>query len=322
LLQAAAQDYQEIAALEDVTPLDPSLPAEVRFGSSTYRLHPGSQERPIAAVRRAVLVAGVIDDVLIEEQGFGLTDLIELFLRVSHASVVHMAPTWAGLRMRAPSAPATVSQAELTAYSSLPSIESAISLCARPVNARAALRSFTSSIQDLTFDVGDPNSAFGSVLAVEFGDGQVWSMPSSVQIDAFTSAVSVLAREAASLRPSVAEALHSVVTARVSQRLWDAQLISAVTLQDGGTIDFIAGVAARHALAIQCVPHLANNRDQLHEAAVPLERLSPGDMFRAAGRIGQVPPGTEILRLCIVASSGHMMIMGPRGIATLTLDFF
>ena len=94
ILDAAVASMPQLAGLEDWVPLDPRLPVAVRWHGELLRLHPGAQERPVANIRRARLVAAATDDALRAQLGFGIDDLLDVSLRYTDEVVRRSAPTW------------------------------------------------------------------------------------------------------------------------------------------------------------------------------------------------------------------------------------
>jgi hypothetical protein len=69
------RDEPRLQSLEDFLPADPRLVVGVRRGIALLRLFPGSIERPVADVERTVLLSDAVDDALLPQLGFGITQL-------------------------------------------------------------------------------------------------------------------------------------------------------------------------------------------------------------------------------------------------------
>src|ERR1039457_458432 len=105
LLVAAAHGAEpRLATLTDWIPMDPRLEVAGRWGHQIYRLLPGDTERPVALVRKARFLAGVIDPTLLQTLGFGLADFVELGLRHSDSALTRLSPVWSAGPAQTPDA--------------------------------------------------------------------------------------------------------------------------------------------------------------------------------------------------------------------------
>lgn len=93
-MKLAEQEHRNIGVMQDFTPSDPRDRIVVRLPNHLVRLFPGSVERPVADVERALLVASAIDDLITQRMGFGIEDYLTVVLRYVDWCLVAMSPTW------------------------------------------------------------------------------------------------------------------------------------------------------------------------------------------------------------------------------------
>lgn len=324
ILDAAAEALPALGQFEDWTPLDPRLPVAVRWQEDLLRLHPGAQERPIANVHRARLVAAAIDDTLRAHLGFGLSDLVEVSLRFTDEAVRQLAPAWDTTPVAAPGADAAVGAAEVAAATVRTDVEALLARCRHPDRARAALAWATSPAERLRFTLDDPTSSFGPTIAVAETDGTVQFLPAGLQQGGLASAVNVLAAEAARLDPSGDADFRERSANRVAALLRRADLptITSPTIAGIGPIHSLVRVSGHHVLAVGVAAALDQTElaRQFETMGDRLERVRPGLPFRNRDGEGRIPADAEIVRLVIVSSANHLILTGPPGIAQMTLD--
>lgn len=94
LLRACKDDDLRLSTLEDFLPADPRERVVVSLGDDVVRLFPGSVERPVADVDRALLVSAAVDDALVSRLRFGIRHLVEVALRYADQAIQVMAPSW------------------------------------------------------------------------------------------------------------------------------------------------------------------------------------------------------------------------------------
>ena len=324
ILDAAGAALPALATIEDWIPLDPRLPATVRWQGELLRMHPGAQERPIANVHRARLVAATTDDVLRARLGFGLSDLIEVSLRFTDEAVRRLAPAWDATPVAAPGADAAVSAIEIAAATVRTDVEALLARCRHPDRAKGALAWATSPAERLRFTLDDPTSSFGPTIAVAETDGTVRFLPAGLQQGGLASAVNVLAAEAARLDPRADVDFRERSADRVAALLRRADLptIAGPTMAGIGPIHSLVQVSGRHVLAVGVAAALDQTElaRQCEAMGERLEQVRPGLPFHNRDGEGRIPANVEIVRLVIVSSANHLVLTGPPGIAQLTLD--
>ena len=94
LLERAAVSIGTIDAYEDYLPEDPRDEVRVRVSTQTLRIGPGEVERPVADIDRALMVAEAIDPFLIDRNGFGVRDLLEVVLGYQDFAIAVLTESW------------------------------------------------------------------------------------------------------------------------------------------------------------------------------------------------------------------------------------
>lgn len=187
-----------------------------------HRLVPGSLERPVATVDFLALLSSVIDPVLIEHEGYGLRDVVDLILR----RIDHVASTLAPMRPTDETAkvgdPPRVSDGEVAAARSLRLLIDEVSRCAAPERALIALQNHAAPLKHLTCDPLDPVSSFGPAIAVTVGHEQYVPIPAGVLVETLDAVGAVLASRARELDASVDDRWDQAVADRVTHARWPA----------------------------------------------------------------------------------------------------
>ncbi len=129
LVAAARADNPAITTLEDFQPYDVRSEVLVRWGADLFRLVPGSLERPTAMVSQHARLATAIDRVLVSELSFGLHDVGEIVLRRLHEVANRLAPYWPDGPVAAVGDDPFLSDAEVVAAGSLPSLSAVLEAC-------------------------------------------------------------------------------------------------------------------------------------------------------------------------------------------------
>ena len=139
LVAAAHESEPQLQALEDQQPCDVRAGAVMRWNGELHQLLPGFSDRPIAAIDELGLLAEAIDPVLVDHQGYGLGDLIELALRrMNHVAGV-LSTAWPDDEMPEPGSPAQITNDEFEAACRLDDIFAQVDACEAPDRAREAL---------------------------------------------------------------------------------------------------------------------------------------------------------------------------------------
>ncbi|WP_182907554.1 hypothetical protein [Microbispora sp. H13382] len=320
--------------LEDFVASDPRDIVLVRLGDNVVRLFPGNVERPVADVDRALLVADAIDDVLVARLGFGVRDLVEAALGYVDAAIRAMAPSWPEGDF-IDEASVTLTAAEVNAAAELVTLGTPSELSKSPRLARA-LEWATCDAAALPYMIGHPQSPFGRFLRVRrpnHGGRADW-LPLAFLPEITGFGVTELAASVAD-SPEANRRFAQLVAAQVRHALWrfSTTVIGPNDFPDGpavtpgNAVQWVAMLGPRRALAVQVVA-------RLHLAALPFDgppvALSIADAARAnpdepisvpmAGRTLQLPTGTEVVPLLVLATAGHVMAPSYKGMAGISLD--
>ncbi|UWZ36368.1 hypothetical protein Drose_35935 [Dactylosporangium roseum] len=339
LVEECLTDDPRISRYEDFVPADPRLVVLGRVGADVVRLFPGSVERPVADLARWALVAQATDSYLIEELGFGISHFTELALRYADYAVTVIAPAW-------PAAPADDDESvslepdELAAVQNLLGSPVPAGLLVSP-QAQAAYDWATAPFGTLSYDVTDPNSAFGRYLAVSLTKPEVvpeqrfW-LPPAFLPEATAHGVVELAARAAE-EPRVARRFAQMAADRLRRALFRFadEVLGAPDGVDGPSVSttddvvqWVALIGDGRALAVQLVTQLKPGPPpypgppEAYRVAQAARRYPDRPVrVRVPGGVLDLGPGLEVVPLLVVASSGHVAPPSqPQGLPIMSLD--
>ena len=333
LLTACRRDEPRLRTLEDFVPADPRDVALVRFGDGLVRLFPGSVERPVADVDRALLVADAVDDVLLERLGFGVRHLLEVALRYMDEAIRVTAPSWPAGELP-DDGPVTLTESEVAAATALVKRGTPGWLTATPELGRA-LEWATCDATAFPYVPDHPQSPFGRFLRVRrMGvDGRADWLPLAFLPEVTGHGVTELAMVASSAAAN--RRFAQLAAAQVRQALWRFSTLvlgpddepegPAVTPRNA--VQWVAMLGPGRALLVQVVARLQLDAlpfDGLPAALVVANaaQAAPGAAIRVpmAGRTLVLEPGTEVVPLLVVASSGHVVAPSGPGMIGMSLD--
>jgi hypothetical protein len=338
LLDAARRAEPALATLEDHVPVDPTLDVRVRFEERLYRLFPGSIERPVAAVARAALAAGAVDEHLRQQLGFGIADYVRVALREADTTLAAVAPAWPARPDLRVGGPARLTAAELAAAASLPTQWALDGSGERVERERAALAWGTAPPDTIPFLLDDPNSSFGRHVGVRDGDGLVRALPLAFLTESWQYGVVVLGQVAAR-NPACHRRFAIAAAQRLERALLRFGLVyggrtgNQVVTSPDNRAHCLVQVTDRRVIAVQLLATLDAAKAQLPDepAVVTLARRAKED--RDAGRQGTtqvpvaggavaIPAGSEVIPLLVVAAPAHLAvgISTGRGLAAMSLD--
>jgi hypothetical protein len=333
LLSAAVVDESRLTMLEDFMPSDPREVVLVRFEDRLLRLFPGSIERPIADIDRWLLVAGAVDDVLLDRQGFGIRDLVGGVLDYVDWGIGQFAEVW-------PPSPETAEE-ELRLTESELAVAKAVVAAGTPDFVRegrraAALDWATCEVAQLPYRADDPQSPFGRFVRVHRpADEDVRWLPLALLPEILGFAVNELAAAASQL-PGASERFARHVAADIRRALWrfTAEVLGAPD-QDVGpvveptnSIQWIAMHGPRRAVLVQVVaqlrpgpPPFANSVPAALQV-VKAAAAAPTEPVRVPMPGGTITldPGTEVVPLLVVATAGHVVAPQAPGMLGVSLD--
>lgn len=330
LLAAVDSANPQHAHLEDYLSLDPRLVVRVRLDHATVRLFPGSIERPVADVDRALMLSAVVDAKLVAARGFGIDDVLRVVLGYTDFAIERFAAIW-------PEGEPADGQTELTA-AELGAARELVELgtpehLISDERAKLALEWMTCEATDLTFEPGHAQSLFGRFLRFRGAQGEEprW-LPLAFLPEILSFAVGELAKTAASdVAMNFAFAQSSAAATREYLWRFTDVLYGPPDLSDGpavsphNVVQWVIPVGAQLALAVQVLSALnADNAEFPDDFAVLTAARTAAagggvTISLAAGEIA-LEPGVEVIPLLVVSTADHVMTRQGVGLAAVSLD--
>ena len=344
LLDACIRDNPGLHSMEDFVPADPRLEVVVRRDNALLRLFPGSVERPVADVERAVLLSESVDNVLIPQLGFGIADYTDVGLHYLNHAVRIMAPAWSnGKRPSLDDGP----------YITDDELEAARSLLAQPMpsalrltpSQRAALEWATVSAEELPYRPDHPQSVFGHFFLVsiparaqreskaEATSMARWWLPPAFLPEALGFGAAELAHRAAG-EPIAAHRFARGVAARARRALWRFGPVlgppddpRGPVVSPGDVVQWIVLLGQGRAVLVQILARLALDQLSFMDAPAAVriaERAaadpsSPIEVPMPGGQL-TLDPRTEVVPLLLVATVGHVVAPQMPGAAGMALE--
>lgn len=306
LVTAAHEVDPRLDLQEDWRPYDVRSRVVVPWLGGLHRLVPGSLERPVATVDFLGLLSSAIDHVLIENEGYGLRDVVELILRRIDHVAWSLAPTWPSDGTAEVGDPPRVSDQEFAAAQSLRPLLDEVARCSSPERALVALQRHAVPLKGLTCDPHDPVSSFGSAVAVTVDHEQYVAVPAGVLIESLDAVGATLARRARELDASVDDRWARAVAGRVGHALAGSGHSTAGPLKmaQGHTIHSASMYSRRQVLAIDVVTALDQDllQENLELSSDRLDGIVPGTEVAAPGAAITIEPDAEVVRLQVVAA--------------------
>lgn len=326
------QDEPGIASLEDFLPSNPRDRVVVPWGEHLVRLFPGSVERPVADVDRALLVAKATDDLLVPQLGFGVRDLVDVALGYGDFAIRALATTWGA---EASDHGVTITDDEVTAAAALIGAGTPEGLVAKPAAARA-LEWATCDAAVLPYRPGHPSSPFGRYLRVrrsELGDRTDW-LPLACLPEIMGHGVAELAAVAGA-SPTANRRFAQLVAAQVRRALWtfSSDVVGPADWDDGpvvtpdNRVQWVAMLGPGRALLVQIMAHLRPIRPPFADrpaalAVAEAARLNPGAPIAVPMARGtlHLDPRTELVPLLVVGSASCIAAPHGPGFMGMSLD--
>ena len=197
LVEATRARSPDLSIMEDCVPLDPRLEVLVDWNDNTFRLLPGSLERPVAMFQRARLVHRATAETLLNHLGFSVDDVAQFVLARLDAAANNYAEAWPQDSARpSPSDPPVLSERELEATRRLGDVSALVTDPVATPRLARALAWATRDLDSLEFSAHDASSMFGPTLAVQ-APAQLCALPSGFWSDSFESSLIELAHRAA-----------------------------------------------------------------------------------------------------------------------------
>lgn len=333
LLNRCLAEDPQLSQLEDFVPVDPRQDAWVRLDDQTVRLFPGSIERPVADIDRALLLSEAVDDILIDRLGFGVRHLLEVALRYTDIATRILSSSWSDHELPG-HGPIVMSESELTAAKTLMDFGTPEEFEDAPEFSRA-LEWATCDSHDLPYDPGHPQSPFGRFLRVRIGGkgGPVRWLPPAFIPEILDYGVTILAGEAVSASPNADTNFEQLVAKQVRQALWRFSPVvlgppdapSGPTVSRGNVVQWVSMLGPGRALLVQVVADL-QLRDLPFEgppAAVLASRRSGKSLsvrVPMPGGVLTLDKDVEVVPLLVVASSGHLVAPQDPELPAMSLE--
>ncbi len=334
LLAACTADDPRLYTLEDFVPSDPRDEVLTRLGDEIVRLFPGSVERPVADVDRALLVADAVDDVLVSLVGFGVRHLLEVALGYADLAIGVLAPHWPTLELPV-RGPVMVTDAEYSAAAALVERGTPTDIALSP-EGRRALEWMTCNTVDLPYEPGHPQSSFGRFLRVRRGgaEGMERWMPLAFLPEILGYAVTQLAAKA-TVADGVDRHFTQLVAAQVRRALWNfaTNIIGPDDEADGpavssqNTVQWVAMLGPGRALLVQVIARVgsAGLSDSDLPAALAVTQAAAADpaaplSVPMAGKVLTLDPRIEVVPVLVVASAAHLVAPQRNGLLGMSLE--
>ncbi|TFV69282.1 hypothetical protein E4P40_22415 [Blastococcus sp. CT_GayMR20] len=317
-LAACVAEEPSLLSLEDFLPADPRDIVVARLGTDIVRLFPGSVERPLADVDRALLVAQAVDGHLVDQLGFGVADVVELGLRYADLAIDLMRSAWPSGELPG-EGPVVLTDAEFEAAQQLVALQTPPILTRTPT-LRRALEWMTCDASALPYRPESPDSVFGRFLRVTTGGTPRW-LPLAFLPECLGRAVTELAATAARTAPAVNDRFAQLVAARVREALWRfSPIVMGPEDVDGlpptstHAVQWVMQQGPRRALLVQVAASLNGRGLRLDRppaalTAIKRRRTAPTEILTVSMARGKltVHPEVETAALFVVAGAGHLL---------------
>lgn len=334
LLDACHRDEPRLSMLEDFLPKDPREEVLTRLDGRLVRLFPGSIERPVADVSRALLVSGAADDAILARNGFGIRHLVAATLRYADWAIGAMAASWPAGDIDG-TGPPQLTAAELAAAGIVFAAGTPAEL-GLSADEERALAWATTCVDRLPYQPDHPQSPFGRYLRVTTADTDAparW-LPLCHVPEILGYGVASLASEVSS-DPGVRRRFAKAAAAETRRALG---LFSPTILgppdADGGPlvspgnyVQWIARLGEGRAVLVQVVSDititsLPFNGPPAAVQVVERAAAAPGQPHRVPmpGGVITLDAGTEVVPLLVVASAGHIVVPQMPGLPAMSLD--
>ena len=321
ITEAALREYPDLGRMERWTPCDLRAGVQVRWDSELHWLVPGGPYRIVAKIEFLRLLAPVIDPVLVNHIGYGLSDAVELVLRrISHV-VETLGSTWPNGPQATPGDEPRITEAEIRAARRLSPISEQAALCASPERAARALAAYTLPANQLR--PPDPVSWFGPTVAVQT-DGQLMAVPAGTLVNALDAISADLAARAYRIDPTVEEDWAGAAGAAVGHALAGTghPVIGPVVAANGSGIHSVLPYSRQQALVIGFAAGLTpeTTRLQFEISTRRVDRVAPETMLESPDGPFQIDSDAEVARFYFVAAPEDCLMFHPggeRSVATL-----
>ena len=332
LLERAAVSIGNIDAYEDYLPEDPRDDVRVRLSNQTLRIGPGEVERPIADIDRALMIAEAIDPFLVDLNGFGVRDLLDVVLGYQDAAIALFADSWPAGDIDF-DADTFVTAAEVATAERLVALGTPAHLLSTDKH-RLALDWLTCTSTTLAYDPGSPQSPVGKFLRIE---DAAWAeprwLPLSLIPGALGFAVSELAAQVAT-DPDARRRFAEVAAAEVRDCLWRFGEVMGPPDRAGvprasphNVVQWASAATPRHLVFVQVMSELshelfdmADEPEALRASRTAISNPTNPGMVRMASGGLTIRPGADVVPLLVIASPSHVAASLRPGLPGVSLD--
>lgn len=330
-LQHAVDSVAQAAGIdiryEDFIATDPTLRVRTRLDDELLDLFPGTVERPIADITRALRFADVLDDILTERHGFGIGNVLRVALRYADRAIAAVADSWQPKPDLGLGDPIDVATAELDAVQRFVADQPDLAL----TDADSRALEWMTTAGARAHYTPDGVSGFGRFLRFRVGSNPVrerW-VPIAFIPEVLQAATAELVLSIEADNKMAARVRRSVrIQTRDALLRFDSTVIGAPDHFLGANshaVDWVVPFSPTSVLAVQVVP-VMRDLDTPHEFAVELLATSarnasePVEVPFAHGGLLTLPAGTEIVPLLVFAGATHLMAPQRNGCATAALE--
>ena len=325
LIGAARREDKDVGWMEDRTPKGDHLQASVRWGDTLYGVPRSLCRHQGDIVGSLRLTSEVVDPVLLEHVGFGLSDAVELALRRLDHVMATFAPSWPDAESQ-PEFASLLSDAEVAAAGRLLDITHQVSSCRFPDRAQRALEYFTAHPSSLAGVHGKP-AITGQVIAVSGPDGKRVPVPARMLVDSLILIGGKLGEHAAQLDPDLDRIWRDAVMQHVGDLLVGARhpACGPIVLDDSDQFLHSAIIyTPRKVLVLDVVAGLqgAPLGERLSASTREIDILHGGFDMVVGGQLVSVSPQAEVLGLQVIAHPGIHPPLVRGSYDTVTLSEF
>ncbi len=308
LVAAAHESEPQLQTLEEDQPCDVRAGAVVRWNGELHRLLPGFLDRPIAAIDELSLLADAIDPVLVDHQGYGLGDLIELALRrMNHIAGV-LSASWPDDEMPEPGSPAYITNDEFEAASRIEGIFAQVDACEAPDRVREALLAHSVSPGELACGLDDPVSVFADTICVRPGAEEWAPVPGGLLLEALVACGVRLAELAAQLSSDAETRWRSLVSDHVGHMLAGSAhpITGPVAVSPTCKVHSVTQYSPTQLLVTDVAAALTQEGldRALDSSDASLDTVVPGAAVTAADGLDRVDDDADIVMLQVAAAPG------------------
>ena len=308
LVAAAHESEPQLQTLEDQQPCDVRAGVVVRWNGDLHQLLPGFLGRPIAAIDELGLLANAIDPVLVDRQGYGLGDLIELVLRRMNHIASTLSAAWPNDTMPEPGSPAHITNHEFEAASQLEDVLAQVDACEAPDRALDALLAHSVSPQELAYRLDDQVSVFADTICLRLGADEWVPIPGGLLLEALVACGVRLAEFASRLSSDAETRWRSLVSDHVGCMLAGSAhpITGPVAVSPTSTVHSITRYSPTQLLVMDVVAALTQDglRRALDSSDASLDTVVPGTALTGVAGLARVDDDADIVHLQVAVAPG------------------